>query len=472
VPKKAVATFFVLAFLGAAIFVYFTFPRTKEEIPASNNQRPFPSAPAPSPSPNAPNSPPVPETVPRPNTPKVPPGPTLRVMAWASASEAVALEGEADAFGAATGRRVSLTIQPDEAGYRRDLQQALASGSAPDVCLVAARDFSGLDPVRDLADVTARADSDAAPRSLAAFTVDGQMKALPAEFSVEVLFYNLSYFDQAGIGFPDRHWDWDILEADARALQSLNLKDDAGRPIYPLELPADFDFWNILCTQAGHPALDLGVWHLNDADTRESQMRALDFIHEIFQGLSVTAPLPKAGEPPGRLFAQQRAALLIAPSELAASLPSFRHAFTLLPQDMQRASLARLNGWAVMSRSPQIDAARVLAAYLARQPVHAGWSSVRKPADDDSPAAICYEALGQALLPRVEAKDARLAQFLDQQINLLARNPQQKTDDLYARIQTEYQGDMSPPSIAGDPPQAADQKPSPKVEGANQLHGL
>ena len=123
-PKKAVAVFFLLAFLGAVIFVYFTFPRTKEEIPTSNNQRPFPSLPAPGP--NVPNGVPVPETVPHPNTPKMPPGPTLRVMAWASGAEAKVLEAEADAFGAATGRHASLTIDSDVTAYRRDLQQALA----------------------------------------------------------------------------------------------------------------------------------------------------------------------------------------------------------------------------------------------------------------------------------------------------------------------------------------------------------
>ena len=464
-PKKAVALFFLLAFLGAAIFVYFTFPRTKEEIPASNNQRPFPSVPAP-----GPNGVPLPETVPHPNTPKVPPGPTLRVMAWASGAEAQALEAEADAFAAATGRRVSLTIDGDAAGYRRDLQQALASGSPPDVCLVAARDFSGLDPARDLADV--KPHPFAAQRSLAAFTVEGSLKAVPDEFSVDVLFYNPAHFDRAGIGYPDRHWNWDILEADARALESLKLKDAAGEPVYPLELPADFDFWNILCTQAGHPALDLGVWHLGDADTKESQMRALDFIHEIFQELSVTAPLPKAGEPPGRLFAQQRASLLIAPSDLTSTLPKFGYRFTLLPSDMQRASLARVNGWAVTAQSTQTEAARALAGYLACQPVHAGWRSVQMPFDARIGDEYCYEALGQALVPRIEPKTARMAQFLDQQINLLARNSQQKTDELYARIQTEYQSNTFPPPIAGGPPQAAGQKPSPKVEAAPQLRGL
>ncbi len=467
-PKKAVATFFLLAFLGAAIFVYFTFPRTKEEIPTSNNQRPFPEVPAPSP--NGPNGVPVPETVPHPNPPKVPPGPTLRVMAWASGAEAKALEAEADAFGTATGRHASLTIDGDAATYRRDLRQAVASDSPPDVCLITARDFSGLDPARDLADATPATGS--APRSIAAFTVGGEIKAAPDEFSVDVLFYNPAHFDQAGIGYPDRHWNWDILEADARALESLKLKDDAGRAIYPLELPADFDFWNILCTQAGHPALDLDVWHLGDVDTKESQMRALDFIHEIFQGLTVTAPLPKAGEPPGYLFAQQRASLLIAPSDLTASLPAFPYAFTLLPRDMERASLAEVNGWAVTARSTQADAARALAWYLAYQPVHAGWSPVQKPTEADSPAALCYEALGNALVPRIEPKTARMAQFLDQQIGLLARNSQQTTDALFARIQNEYQSDTSAPPVEGDLPQAVGQKPSPKVEAVPQLRGL
>jgi ABC-type glycerol-3-phosphate transport system substrate-binding protein len=325
VPKKAVAIFFIAAFIGAVIFVYCTFPRTKEEIPPSNNQRPFPSEPTPTP-----NSVPVPETVPHPNTPKVPTGPTLRVMAWASGAEAQALETEADAFRAATGRRASLTIAGDEASYRHDLQQALASDSPPDVCLVSARDFSGLDPIRDLADA-ASPDSSAAPRSIAAFTADNRLKAVPDEFSVDVLFYNPSYFDQAGLGYPGRHWTWDILESVSRALESLKLKDSAGKKVYPLELTADFDFWNILCTDAGHPALDLGTWHLSDVDTKESQMRGLDLIHEIFQELAVTAPLSKGMEQPGRLFAQQRAALLIAPSELTVRLSLHAFAQRSLP---------------------------------------------------------------------------------------------------------------------------------------------
>jgi ABC-type glycerol-3-phosphate transport system substrate-binding protein len=461
-----VAVFFALAFLGAAIFVYLTFPRTKEEIPTSNNQRPFPSAPMPSP--NTPNSVPVPESVPHPNVPKVPAGPTLRVMAWATEGEARQLEKEAESFGVATGRHVSLTVDGDPAEYRRDLQQALASDSPPDLVLISARDFTGLDPARDLADAVPMSGS--APRSVAAFTVGGRVKATPTEFSVEVLFYNRHYFDEAGLGYPGPHWTWDILEADARALDSLKLKTDAGQPVYPLELRPDFDLWNIFCTQAGHPALDQDVWHLADDNTKESQMRALDFIHEIFTGLSITAPLPKAGANTGTFFERQQSALMIAPSTARASLLVFPWSITVLPQDMERASLARVNGWAVPARAGDKDAARALADYLAFQPVHAGWSPVSAPATDDSPEAVCFQAMSRALVPRIEPRSARMAQFLDAQINTLARNPSVKTDTLYAQIQTQFQG-MTPPTIGGEMPQAAIPKPAPKIQDVPQLRG-
>jgi ABC-type glycerol-3-phosphate transport system substrate-binding protein len=470
VPKKAVAIFFLLAFLGAALFVYFTFPRTKDQIPTSNNQRPFPSAPEPS-GPSTPNGVPVPETVPHPNTPKVPPGPTLRVMAWASAPEARHLSAEADAFGAATGRQVSLTIAGNQLNYRRDLQQALASDAPPDVCLISSRDFCGLDPAQDLADATPV--DTTPPRAVAAFTVDGKIKAVPDEFSVEVLFYNPAQFDQAGIAYPDRHWNWDILEADARAITSLHIKDPTGHPTYALELTPDFDLWNILCTEAGHPVLDLDTWHLTDTDTKESQMRGLDLIHELFQQLAVTAPPEKATDPSGHLFAQQRASMLIAPSDVAASLPaSFHYGMTLFPRDVIPASLAHVNGWAITAKSSETNAALILAQYLAARPVHAGWTSMQPPAaGDTSPAAICHEELQESLLPRLDSKGARLAQYLNQQVSALAYNSQQTPDALFPKIQAQYQV-ATGTSIHGGLPTAAAPSPAPKVDASSQLRGL
>ncbi|HUB65963.1 MAG TPA: hypothetical protein VL981_00600 [Candidatus Methylacidiphilales bacterium] len=437
-PKKKVAIFFLLAFVGAALFIYFTFPRTKDEIPKSNNQRLFPSAPQPGP---APDGLPLPETVPHPNTPKMPPGPSLRVMAWASDGEAKALEGEMESFANETGRQALLTCDPDEASYRRDLSDAFSSGTPPDVCLISSRDFSGIDPKHDLAD--AAPNQDTSPRSIMAFTVNDRIKAAPDEFSVYVLFYNEQYFDQAGIGYPGPHWTWDVVEAISRALGSLRLKNGAGEPVYPLELPASFDFWNILCAETGHPALDLETWHISDADTRESQIWELGRIQNFFCGLTVTAPPTEPGQSPGTLFAQQRSALLVAPSDFAATLPKFRYAFTVMPAEITRASLAAVNGWAVAQDSSDPTAARALANYLAYQPVHTGWSRVQTPPDNpdasDTPEAICHQALDRALLPRIEPSMAKLADFLDTQINQLARASPPTADTVYTIIQAKYQ---------------------------------
>ena len=434
-PRKAVALYLILALVGAAIFVYLTFPRTRDQIPTSNNQRPFAEPPSPNP-----GNTPVPEAPPHPTTPAPQHGPTLRVMAWASAAEAQALGDQLDAYGAQTGWTASLTVLNDEAGYRHELAAALASPAPPDVCLIDARDFSGLDPARDLG--TVPADPGAAPRSLAAFAVDGAEKAAPAEFSVDLLFFNPAAFNRAGIAAPGPHWNWDVLQAIAHALGSLKQVNAAGETVYPLEAPADFDFWNLLCTQAGHPALEAGTWHLGDADARDAEMRSLALIRDFFGDRNATAPLPSHGGAPGRYFGEQRAAMMIGPSELVASLPNFGYQVTELPRDMCAASLARVNGWAVGARSTQTDAARALAAWLARQPLHAGWSSVRTDAARDGFSAICQASLAASVIPRLGARDARMARFLDDQIQQLARPDGSDPGRLYARIQAEYQSDF------------------------------
>ena len=148
-----------------------------------------------------------------------------------------------------------------------------------------------------------------------------------------MLFYNELHFDRAGIGYPDRHWTWDVVEGIARALGSLRMKNDAGQPIYPLELPLILIFGTFSARKRGTRRSTSGSGTSLAHDTRESQMHALEWIHLFFCGLTVTAPPTKPGRMPGALFARQRSSLLIAPSDFAAALPKFRYAFTLMPAD-------------------------------------------------------------------------------------------------------------------------------------------
>ena len=456
-PKKAVAAVLLLALLGAALFVYFTFPRDRDEMPKSVNQRPFPSSPGP-------NGVPVPDTVPHPTPTKPPTGPNLRVMAWASPAETAILQDEAAAFEAKTGMRAALQINGDEESYRRDLAEALDAGEPPDVCLVSSRDFSGIEPGKCLAPVMPLGDD--ASRSVVAFLSGEKVRAVPDEFSVDMLFYNTRFFDEAGIAYPDRHWTWDIVEAISRALLSLHLKNENGTAIYSLELPADFDFWNILCTQAGHPALERTKWHLTDGESRESHVRGLDLIHEFFHDFNVTAPLVSTQAQPGQFFAAQRAALLIAPSELTATLPKFDYGMTLLPTDISRASLARVNGWAVPAASEHLAEAEELAQFLGQKPVHAGWTSVVASGTDSPAESLRHEALNHSLLPVVDLKTARLAELLDQQINTFAAGTEAKTSEmLYAQMQAEYQAGYAPAGRPGSGVRVAPKADGPQLRG-------
>jgi ABC-type glycerol-3-phosphate transport system substrate-binding protein len=451
-PKKAVAIYFICALIGAAIFIFLTFPRDKAEIPTSNNQRPFPSAPAP-------GDVPVPETQPHPSAPGTPHGPSLRVMAWGTPAEAQALSARLNDYATRTGETAALTLASDEAAYRHDLPQALASATPPDLCLVDARDFSGADAQRDFAAVTP--DRAAAARSIAAFTVDGTVRALPDEFSVDLLYYSPVDFDRAGIAAPGPHWNWDVLEAMARAITSRRLTTAQGSPVYALELPDDFDFWNMLCTQAGQPALDAGTWHVADAGSKNAELRSLDFIHTFFQGLSVTPPPPREGDAPGRYFGAGQAAMLIGPSDLVAPLPHSDYRVTTVPRDMCSASLADVHGWAVTAQSMQADAARQLGAFLSMQPIHAGWSTVQTNEAPDGFTAICQSALSESVIPRLSAKDEPMAQFLNAQIAQLAHQPDGDSGRYYAHIQAEFQNGRAPQSVDGTPPKAAEKTPAP-----------
>ena len=148
--------------------------------------------------------------------------------------------------------------------------------------------------------------------------------------------------------------------------------------------------------------------------------------------------------------------MLIGSSDLAATLPKFDYQMTVLPRDMSSASLARVNGWAVVGTTAQADSARQLAAFLAQAPIHAGWSGMQPPGSTTGRQAVCWQALNESVIPRLDPKDAPLAQFLDEQIGQWARQPRGDSGQFYARIQAEYQSGLAPQQIEGILPKPAE----------------
>lgn len=76
------------------------------------------------------------------------------------------------------------------------------------------RQFAGLGTLAPLNDYVKKDNYDMSiyyDNTVAMHTVDGVLYGLPATFSDNVLYFNKTLFDKAGIAYPDNTWDWKKL---------------------------------------------------------------------------------------------------------------------------------------------------------------------------------------------------------------------------------------------------------------------
>jgi ABC-type glycerol-3-phosphate transport system substrate-binding protein len=281
------------------------------------------------------------------------------------------------------------------------LQQALNSPNPPDVVLVDASDLSGLDPARALLPAPVPGTPLFLPELQGTFVRDGRLWALPDEYSIDVLFYNKLCFDRAGLGYPGPHWTLDILESSSRAITLCKELDPQGRRVFALELPADFDLWNVLSAEAGQPVCDNYGWHLGDPKAAIFQKRGLEFFQMYFRDLDVIAPLTNDEQAPGDLFLQNRSALCVAPiqsRERFRQNPLLNWAVTRFPQDVHPRTNLSVRGWAISKSTRYPAEAALLAQTLCDVPIHEGWVSANI---NESPQSNVNDDLAGLLKPLV-----------------------------------------------------------------------
>ncbi len=164
---------------------------------------------------------------------------------------------------------VNLLIAPD---YGTLIQAALASGDYPDVFTVGQFDLpsyvdSGVlmpagDSIENVDDIY--------PSLLEAFTgPDGEVYAVPKDFSTLGLLYNKDLFDAAGVEYPTADWTWDDMRAAAQAIADLGQEGVTG-----FSAGADINRW--LAFFYGNGAViadDEGMSGVNS----EAGVAALDF---------------------------------------------------------------------------------------------------------------------------------------------------------------------------------------------------
>jgi len=136
---------------------------------------------------------------------------------------------------------VHVVFQPITSDYDTKLKTEIAAGDAPDVfyvdsseaysyiqngLLLPLNQYINSDPTYNI--------SDFIPETLQAFTYNGNIYAIPKDWSPLGLFYNVKMFEQAGITSPPTTWQQ--LYQDA---QKLTIKSNGKVVTYGLALPPD-----------------------------------------------------------------------------------------------------------------------------------------------------------------------------------------------------------------------------------------
>ncbi len=142
---------------------------------------------------------------------------TIRVMTFFAYDNPEVEQAVIDAFEAAhPDINVEIDLTPFSEIFTK-YQVQVAGGTPPDVVSMnfeQLRSFATRGALEPLSDDVEQSGLDLSiyyENTLDMHTVDGVLYGLPATFSDNVLFYNKTLFDNAGIEYPTADWDWNTL---------------------------------------------------------------------------------------------------------------------------------------------------------------------------------------------------------------------------------------------------------------------
>ncbi|MEM7127670.1 MAG: sugar ABC transporter substrate-binding protein [Chloroflexota bacterium] len=168
------------------------------------------------------------------NTSSTAGGPTTITWAmWGSPAEIETHQAVADAFMAENSDIVIEIYSEPWGDYFTKIQTMWASGDpeiVPDVLFLSPiQGYASqgvLEPLNAYIEASGYNTDDYWPSLLEFGTYDGSIYGLPRDIGLEVLYYNKSMFDEAGLGYPDYSWTWDDLLA---AADALTIMEESGR---------------------------------------------------------------------------------------------------------------------------------------------------------------------------------------------------------------------------------------------------
>lgn len=304
----------------------------------------------------------------------------IEIAWWGDDARAELFGQVIDAFEA---EHPNITVIETPVGSTDDLFNRLATDfagggdTAPDLFALGGakpQEYGELGALLDLSTVSDYVDySDYPDFSLTNAIVDDTLYGLPTGGNATAAFINVDVFEQAGVAVPEDGWTWDDLIAAANAIGSAGLTNDAGQPIYGLDLRIQ----DIIGTYAGQVS-EVGMYDWDgslgvDADDMAGW-------YEIEQELAEGGGLPDASvvtanwalPPDQQPFTLGQAAITFGYSNLMSSYEAAGETVEIMlpPTDTDLSGVALLPSafWSINAATEHPEAAALLMDWFLNEP--------------------------------------------------------------------------------------------------------
>jgi multiple sugar transport system substrate-binding protein len=266
---------------------------------------------------------------------------------------------------------VQLVTVADFTNYLTKLQTLLAAGTPPDVMTLGNEWFPAFLDKGAFQNLTPYVEADEAldleayiPLTLEVLTRDGKLYALPANFSVDALYYNQDAFDEAGVPYPDDTWTWESL---LDAAQQLTVRDESGRVVRYGWSDTGLNMWPWIW-QNGGLVFDNERNPTRATLTDPAVVEAVQFYYDLSLRHKVAPNVAELQQTPLReMFMSGRVAMIydnVGAQVPFAEISEFDWDVAMLAQGRQRATPMAENGYAMSADTANPDAAWTLIKFL------------------------------------------------------------------------------------------------------------
>ncbi|MBV7338937.1 sugar ABC transporter substrate-binding protein [Chloroflexi bacterium TSY] len=298
---------------------------------------------------------------------------TITWAMWGSPAEIATHQSVADAF-MAENPEIQIEIYSEPWGdYFTKIQTLWASGdpaAVPDVLFLSPIQSYAADGVLEPLDPYIEASGynvdDYWPSLLEFGIHEGTIYGLPRDIGLEVLYYNKTLFDEAGLAYPDDSWTWDDL---LEAADALAIVEDSGR-VERYGLGMEGGKYQLWVGQNGGGILD-DMHNPSRCILAEAEaVEAIEFFADMMGNNHAMRPadLSQAGGDAGA-FAEGRVAMIIQNSSRVSQFNQidgleYDVAVVPIPEGGQRSASAGGAAWTMSALSDNKDAAWTFLQWL------------------------------------------------------------------------------------------------------------